>query len=159
MKDLAPYLYPLLIAALVLLNYVMQRIAKWQKKQPSAEPEEEETEPAPDEMQQRLEKLKRQREQLQQKRKQAQGERAEPTALRPERTSERNERVRAVRDEPLETRLARARASRPELPAPPALRARRASGIRALLADRRSLRQAFVLTTVLGPCRANARSG
>jgi hypothetical protein len=144
MKDLSPYLYPLIFAALVLLNYLMQRIAKWQKRQQSAEKEESKL--PQDEVEQRLDELKRRREQLQRPR--------EQPALRIERPAERIERVRAVQEEPLEVRQARARASGPAVPAPPVTRAQRASGVRALLGDRRSLRQAVILMTVLGPCRA-----
>lgn len=150
MKDLGPYLYPLIFAALVLLNYLMQRISKWQKQQAA---QKEESKPPQDEVQQRLEELKRRREQLQQTRKQAQRPREQP-APRVERPAERVVSVRPVQEEPLEVRQARARASRPAVQAQPVTRAQRASGVRALLADRRSLRQAVILMTVLGSCRA-----
>jgi hypothetical protein len=150
MRDLAPYLYPLIFAALVLLNYLMQRIAKWQKQQSAAK---EESTPKRDDVQKSLEELKRRREQLAQKRSQLQRPRKQ-TAARAERPVDRTRRERVVQDEPVEVRQARARASRPETPAPPATGAPRVSGVRALIADQRSLRQAIVLMTVLGPCRA-----
>lgn len=153
MKDLAPYLYPLIFAALVLLNYVMQRMAKWQKEQTAAE--KEESKPKQDDVQKSLEELKQRREELAQKRSQLQLPR-EQSAPPAGQLAERTRRERVVQDEPREVRQARARASRPETPVPPATtRATRVSGVRALIADQRSLRQAIVLMTVLGPCRAH----
>lgn len=170
MKDLAPYLYPLLLAAFGLLSYIMQRIARWQKRQSAQE--QEASQPAADEAQQALEELNRKREQLRQQRDQQQ--RTRQPRKEQQRVREQSaplpagpptQRVRRPlkvlgEEEPLEVRLARARANRPDvsglqLHAPHAPRATR---VRALLADRRSLRQAFVLTAVLGPCLAQESS-
>jgi len=150
MKDLAPYIYPLIFVALVLLNYLTQRIARWQKQQQL--PRDEVPKPQNDAVRQHREEPKRRREQLQQA-KRLEREREEPTP-RVKRPAEQIKRVRPASAEPLEVREARARARRPEAPTVPAISARRVSGVRALLAGRRSLRQAIVIMTVLGPCRA-----
>lgn len=149
MKDLAPYLYPLIFAAVVLLNYLMQRIARWRKRQS----EKQEGPKSPQEVPQTLEERKQPRERLEQKGEQLQRPREEPMPAGVAKAAERIQRVRAAQEEPLEVRQARARTPRPEVAGQP-IRARRAAGLRALLTNRRSLRQAVVLMTVLGPSRA-----
>jgi hypothetical protein len=134
----------------MLLNYVIQRIAKSQKQQlpPDVEPK-----PQPANVQGGSDELKRRREQLQ-PRKQLQPGREEPTS-RAQRPAERIKRARPVSGEPVEVREARAaRATRSEVSTVPTITARRLPGMRALLADRRNLRQAIVIMTVLGPSRA-----
>jgi hypothetical protein len=147
-KDIAPYIYPLLIAAFVVINYVVQRLAKGRKRQlpPGDAPT-----PAASEELRRAEELQRKRDQRR-LRLQLKRQLQKQTADLP-RATERVKRVPAVRDVPLEVLQARARANRPQLPDAPAI-AKRRPAVKALLADRRSLRQAIVIMAVLGPCRA-----
>jgi hypothetical protein len=149
MRDLAPYIYPLIFVALMLLNYLAQRIARWQKQQQL--PRDEVPKPKNDAGSPPGGELKRRREQLQQAKRLEQREEPTPRVQRP---AEQLKRARPVSDEPLEVREARARARRTEAPTAPAISARRVTGVRALLAERRNLRQAIVIMTVLGPCRA-----
>jgi hypothetical protein len=153
MRDLAPYIYPLIFVALVLINYLAQRVARWQKQtQKQQLPRDEVPKPKNDAGSPPRGEPNRRREQLQQAKRLAR-QREEPTP-RVQRPAEQFTRVRPVSDEPLEVREARARARRPEAPTAPAISARRVTGVRALLAERRNLRQAIVIMTVLGPCRA-----
>jgi hypothetical protein len=181
MRDLGPYIYLLLFAAFALLNYVMQRLAKRRNEQSAAD---EEARPEPEDERRRAEELTRRRaEELAQRAQESTRRRAEELAQRAQEptrrrageparrlepstkpggpmlpvrpAAERISRVRAVTEEPEEVRKARARSARAaEIQIGARAQGAGRPDLRALLADRRNLRQAIVLMTVLGPCRA-----
>jgi hypothetical protein len=157
MRDLGPFAYLLLFAAFALLNYVMQRLAKRRNEQSSTD---EGTGPEVDDVAQRAEELRQQRtqavrrrlEQIQQRSRLPQ-QPEEPTSRVPL-VAEQVVRLPTRAEEPEEVLRARARAARPERLPVLAIDTSMRSALRVLLADRRNLRQAIVLMTVLGPCRA-----
>ncbi len=151
MEDLAPYTYLLIFAVLALLNYVMQRIAKWLKQQQAAE--RDNAHPSPAEVKQQVEELKRRREALHRQDKEGRIRVEESTrGLRT--TAAPPKRVRSTQEEPAEVRAARARARHSGASVIPMPDGRILPGVSPLLRGRRSLRQAIVMMTVLGPCRA-----
>jgi hypothetical protein len=150
MQDLAPYTYLLIFAALMLLNYVMQRIARWLRQQQAAEAAK--SKPSQAKAEQQLEELKR-REQLPPQGAEVR-RRIEESALGARQAPASGSRARSRQDEPAEVRESRARAKRTRAAAiaPPPERA--LPGVKPLLRGRRNLRQAIIVATVLGPCRA-----
>jgi hypothetical protein len=158
MKDLAPFIYPLINAALVLLNYVIQRVTRRREQQ---RPPDAESGPAPDHEapQRRARELKQLDEQLQ-RRRQSQLQRGESSpaqsAPRSRAPAEGARNARRTLEEPAEVREARTR--RLATPLTAEISAPRRSEVRTVLADRRSLRRAFVIMAVLGPCRAQQTS-
>jgi|GEM_PF-1584534 len=137
--DLAPFIYLLMFGVFVLLNYLMQRLGKWlQKKQQEQERREQQ-------------KLQRQEQQKPQPPRVLTRQRAgsEPQAA----AEQRGPQGRFPEVPPMAPE-SRTGVSRIEALPVPQLSARERPNVRALLASRRSLRDAIVIMTVLGPCRA-----
>jgi hypothetical protein len=152
MRDIGPYIYPLIFVVLVLLNYFAQRIARWQKQQQV--PPNEAAKAQQEALEQRAEEVKRRREELKRARAEAQRQLEKPTP-RVQRAADQIKRARlGTEASSLEVLEPRARVRRAEAPTVPTIIAPRRPDVRALLAGRRNLRDAIVIMTVLGPCRA-----
>jgi len=134
-----PLIYALIFAALALLNYLMQRLAKRLKEQPPPEQK------APQARERTVAEVTRR----------ARDDKPASPAQEPrERRKPRESARQREPAEPRELREWRDRLRRAQAPTSPTAPPRCHVGARAFLSGRQNLRRAIVIRTVLGPCRA-----